>query len=220
MTTSVHKGDDLAAIFNRHQLNQQDLSVLLHIKPLNKLRQHQALRIKQENGTIQELYLAIDFTKELHVFKQNDQFTSKIFQRDVQIDTVTVHGKVGKSLFSSGYAAGLSEQLISKFLAIFHWDIDFHPLDANDTFTIVYQRYYHAGRTQAGDILAAEIVNQGKIYRAVRYVDPKGNADYYKPNGMPLFSTIIPASSDSLPITGKNIKYLITFWNAKSSSVS
>lgn len=200
LTTSVQKGDDLSAIFNRHQLNQQDLSALLHIKPLNKLRPTQALRIKQEHGNIQELYLAIDFTKELHVFKQDNQFTSKIFQRDIQTDTVTVHGKVGDSLFTSSYAAGLSEQLISKFLAIFHWDIDFHPLDTNDTFTVVYQRYYHAGRTQAGDILAAEIVNQGKIYRAVRYVDPKGNADYYKPNGMPLFSTIVPALSDRFPI--------------------
>lgn len=200
LTTSVQKGDNLTSIFNRHQLNQHDLSQLLRIKLLNKLRPAQALRIKQVQGDVQELYLAVDFTRELRVFKQDDKFTSKIFQRDVQTDSVVVHGSVGDSLFASGYAMGLSEPMISKFLAIFHWDMDFHPLEPNDTFTVIYQRYYHAGRTQAGEILAAEIVNQGKIYQAVRYVDPGGNADYYKPNGMPLFNKIVPTTGERPPI--------------------
>jgi murein DD-endopeptidase MepM/ murein hydrolase activator NlpD len=200
LTDSIQKGDDLTTIFERHQLNKNALSQLSHFKLLNKLHPTQALRIKQENGNVQELYLTIDFTKELHVIKQGNEFTSKIFYSDTQTDTVVVHGKVGNSLFSSAYAMGLSEQLTSKFLQIFHWDMDFHPLEASDTFTVVYQRYYRAGRTQAGDILAAEIVNQDKIYRAVRYVDPSGNVDYYKPNGTPLFNVIAPTEGSRLPI--------------------
>ena len=37
-----------------------------------------------------------------------------------------------------------------------------------------------------GDILAAEFVNAGKAYRAVRYVGPNGRADYYTPDGRPV----------------------------------
>ena len=200
LTDSIQKGDDLLRIFERHQLNKDALSQLSQIKLLNKLRPTQALRIKQENGNVQELYLTIDFTKELHVAKQNNTFVSKIFYSDTQTDTVVVHGKVGHSLFTSAYAMGLSEQLTSKFLEIFHWDTDFHPLESSDTFTVVYQRHYRAGRTQAGDILAAEIVNQDKIYRAVRYVDPNGNVEYYKPDGKPLFNVIMPTEGSRLPI--------------------
>jgi murein DD-endopeptidase MepM/ murein hydrolase activator NlpD len=34
-----------------------------------------------------------------------------------------------------------------------------------------------------GDIIAAEFVNQGRSYKALRYKDPKGDVDYYAPDG-------------------------------------
>ena len=37
-----------------------------------------------------------------------------------------------------------------------------------------------------GNILAAEFVNSGKTYRAVRYVGLNGRADYYTPDGRPV----------------------------------
>ena len=37
-----------------------------------------------------------------------------------------------------------------------------------------------------GEILAAEFVNDGRAYRAVRYVGPNGRPDYYTPDGRPV----------------------------------
>jgi len=37
-----------------------------------------------------------------------------------------------------------------------------------------------------GDIVAAEFVNQGRSFRAIRYTDPSGRTDYYTPDGLSL----------------------------------
>ncbi len=200
LTVLIQKGDDLASIFKRHQLNQNVLSQLSEIKQLHKLSPNRTLYINQEHGEVQELSLEIDLANKLRIFKQNGIFTSEVVPQNVNTDTVVVRGKVGNSLFASANAMGLSEQLTLKMLEIFRWDMDFHPLDAADTFTVVYQRHYQAGKTQAGDILAAEIVNRNKVYQAVRYVDPEGAVDYYKPNGTPLFNVIAETEGSRFPI--------------------
>lgn len=200
LTVLIQKDDDLTSIFKRHQLNQDALPQLSEIKQLHKLPSNHSLNIRQIHGEVEELSLDIDLTKKLRVFKQNDEFVSEVLAQDVNTDTVVVHGKVGSSLFISANAMGLSEPLVLKMLEIFRWDMDFHPLNAADTFTVIYQRHYQAGKTQAGDILAAEIVNRGKVYQAVRYVDPDGMVDYYKPNGMPLFNVIAETAGSHFPI--------------------
>lgn len=200
LTVLIQKGDDLASIFKRHQFNPNILPQLSEIKQLQKLYPNHILSIRQEHGNVQELSLNIDLTKKLRIFKTNNGFSSEVLAQDVNTDTVVVHGKVGNSLFASANAMGLSEQLVLKMLEIFRWDMDFHPLDVTDTFTVVYQRHYQAGKTQAGDILAAEIVNREKVYQAVRYVDPQGMVDYYKPNGTPLFNVIAETEGSHFPI--------------------
>ena len=47
-----------------------------------------------------------------------------------------------------------------------------------------------------GDILAAEFVNQGRSYKAVRYVDSAGIASYYSPTGKNLRKTFLRAPLD------------------------
>lgn len=200
MTVSIQKDDSLASIFKRHQLNQNILPQLSQIKQLHKLSPSHTLNIRHTQGDVQELSLELDLTRKLQVVKQNDGFTSEVVAQNINTDVVVVHGKVGNSVFTSANAMGLSESLVLKMLEIFRWDMDFHPLDAADTFTVIYQRHYQAGKTQAGDILAAEIVNKNKVYQAVRYVDPNGDADYYKPNGTPLFNVIAETEGSRFPI--------------------
>ena len=68
---------------------------------------------------------------------------------------------------------------------IFGWDIYFAlNIRRGDHFTVVYDQLYLDGKKIGnGDILAAEFVNQGQVYRAVRYEKPNGTADYYTPDG-------------------------------------
>ena len=78
------------------------------------------------------------------------------------------------SLFEDGADAGLSDPTILELAHIFGWDIDFVlDLRDGDEFVVDYERIYQDGRyLQYGDILAARFVNQGREYRAVRFVAP------------------------------------------------
>jgi murein DD-endopeptidase MepM/ murein hydrolase activator NlpD len=90
-------------------------------------------------------------------------------------------GIITSSLSEAGKKAGLSEELMDQLTHIFAWDIDFATnLHNGDRFTIVYER---GGFNGADDIVAAEFVNRGKIFRAVRYIDKEGFANYYTPEG-------------------------------------
>ena len=79
----------------------------------------------------------------------------------------------------------MSDTLIMELAGIFGWDVDFAlDIRSGDHFTLVYEELYLDGKKQRdGNILAAEFVNRGKSYRALRYVDNAGRADYYSPDG-------------------------------------
>src|SRR3546814_1799246 len=68
---------------------------------------------------------------------------------------------------------------------IFGYDIDFAlDLRDGDRFSVVYDQLYKDGKKlKDGDIVAAEFINRGHSYRAMRYVDADGNATYYTPDG-------------------------------------
>jgi murein DD-endopeptidase MepM/ murein hydrolase activator NlpD len=44
-----------------------------------------------------------------------------------------------------------------------------------------------------GDILAAEFVNQGEVFRGIRYRDPDGNSSYFSPDGRSLRQAFLRA---------------------------
>ncbi|MDQ2994003.1 MAG: M23 family metallopeptidase, partial [Pseudomonadota bacterium] len=53
-----------------------------------------------------------------------------------------------------------------------------------DSFSILFEEKFLDGqRVSTGNILAAEFINNGKAYRAVRYTDQHGVSDYYTPDG-------------------------------------
>jgi murein DD-endopeptidase MepM/ murein hydrolase activator NlpD len=68
---------------------------------------------------------------------------------------------------------------------IFGWDIDFAlDIRKGDQFTVLYEELYLDGeRIGNGDILAAEFINQGRRYQAVRYTDAGGKTDFYSLDG-------------------------------------
>jgi len=78
---------------------------------------------------------------------------------------------------------------------VFRWDVDFVlDLREGDSFRLVYEQLERDGKIVAdGDILAAEFINEGKRYRAVRYVNAEGKADFYTPEGASLRKAFLKA---------------------------
>jgi murein DD-endopeptidase MepM/ murein hydrolase activator NlpD len=60
--------------------------------------------------------------------------------------------------------------------------LDIQP---GDSFTVTYEEMSQDGKyIKDGPVSAALFVNQGREYRAIRYVDPSGVARYYSPDGL------------------------------------
>ena len=114
-------------------------------------------------------------------------------------------GIIDSSLFLAGMAAGMSDNLIMELAGIFGWDIDFVlDIRSGDHFTLVYEELYLDGHKQRdGNILAAEFVNRGKTYRAVRYVDAQKRADYYSPDGRSMRKAFIRTPVDFTRISSR-----------------
>jgi murein DD-endopeptidase MepM/ murein hydrolase activator NlpD len=87
-------------------------------------------------------------------------------------------GVIRSSLFGASDAADIPDGVASS--PTFGGDIDFHrDLRKGDRFTVAYEAYYLGGRAvRSGRVLAAEVVNQGKTFRAVHY-----GSSYYTPEG-------------------------------------
>jgi murein DD-endopeptidase MepM/ murein hydrolase activator NlpD len=85
----------------------------------------------------------------------------------------------------SAQDAGLSDNLTMEIANIFGWDIDFAlDIRKGDAFTVLYEELYLDGeKIDDGNILAAEFVNNGRTYQAVRYTDAGGHTDYYSLDG-------------------------------------
>jgi len=88
-------------------------------------------------------------------------------------------------LFIAAQKAGLPDNLTMQLADIFGWDIDFAlDIREGDQFTILYEEFYLDGeKIKNGRILAAEFVNSGKVFQAVRYAAPGKDADYYSLDG-------------------------------------
>ena len=66
-----------------------------------------------------------------------------------------------------------------------------------DTFKVLYEEKFLDGEKLGnGEILAAEFINQGEAFRAVRYVNEDGESSYYAPDGTSMRKAFLRAPLD------------------------
>jgi len=110
----------------------------------------------------------------------------------------TKSGVIRSSLFGASDAAGIPDGVAMQLADVFGGDVDFHrDLRKGDRFTVVYETYYLGGRAvRSGRVLAAEFVNQGKSFRAIRY-----GTSYYTPEGKNMRKAFLRAPLEFSRIT-------------------
>jgi murein DD-endopeptidase MepM/ murein hydrolase activator NlpD len=190
-TVTIKSGDTLAAIFSRQgissatthkiaTLNEQTRK-LRYIQPGEKIEM-----LLDEQKQLRQMKYIPDITRTLLLQRnENQSFTSKIINYQLDAYPVYREGKIDRSLFEAAANADIPEDVIMDLVSIFGWDIDFSlDIRQGDRFGIVYEELYKDDvKIRNGRILAAEFVNDGKTYRAVYYTDPSGDSDYYSPDG-------------------------------------
>ncbi len=189
---TVRSGDSLSVILNRLDLDHA-VPALLRLgsgsKPLHRLHPGQVLHIQQdEQGLRRLMFQPTPFRETSYWRMPGKAYTVGHIDLPVEHKRRSVSGTIKRTLFESGDEAGLSHSLIQELAHIFGWDIDFAlEIQKGDQFKLIWEERWAGGRhVEDGPILAAEFVNQGETYRALRYVRKDGQADYYTPDGQHL----------------------------------
>lgn len=188
---TVKSGDSLAVLFKRADIKPQQLDELMksgeEAKKLRNIYPKDTIRLlTDDDGVLQALRYDIDHKSYLMVEREQGALVAKTYNH--QIDTRQTHasGEIDSSLFLAAQEAGISQNVIMELANIFGWDIDFAlDIRKGDTFSVLYEELYRNGeKISDGDILAAEFINDGKTYRAVRYTNPQTNkSEFYTPEG-------------------------------------
>jgi murein DD-endopeptidase MepM/ murein hydrolase activator NlpD len=199
---AVKRGDNLSEIFSRIGVSAKDLIRLIkssdQSKPLINLMPGKEVGYIKDSAGLVKLSYNIDELTTLFAERNKDQPTKFDFSKEVKSVEYRQNfasGVIQDNLFSAGYKAGLSDKLIMELAGIFGWDIDFAlDIRQGDAFTFVYEEKFVEGELiGTGDILAAEFINQGDRYRAVRYTDSSGAKNYYTPNGFSMRKAFLRA---------------------------
>ncbi len=191
--------DTLGSIFKRMALDQADLAAIRQLpgirQSLDYLKPGDAIQVTQSEGSLKELTRRVSETKTLHVVRDEAGFAAKVTEIPVQMRVRTAAATIDSSLFQAAESAQISDFVALKLANIFAWDIDFVlDIREGDRFTAVYEQIYQDGKyLRDGDVLAAEFVNGGKVYRAVRFIDETGAIGYYSPEGKPMRKAFLRA---------------------------
>jgi len=144
------------------------------------------------NGLMTLNYDLGDF-KTLSIEADGGDFKSRIEERPIVVRHRYASGRIKHSLFGSARRIGVNDKIVTQLVSIFGWDIDFAlDLRRGDHFTLIYEELYSGDRkVGTGDVIAAEFVNYGIVYRAIRHADENGNVEYFTPEGTSLRGTFL-----------------------------
>ena len=207
---TVRSGDSLAKIFARMGLTANLLHRITHSSPeakaLAKIRPGQKLRVHLDDSSeLLELVLQRTPVESLCITAEDGGFAARVEVKELEVRTTQSSGIITNSLYESALEAGLPDALIMDLANIFGWDIDFAlEIRKGDSFSLVYEESYLEGEKYGnGAILAAEFVNRGKTFRAVRYEDDEGHVDYFSPDGKSMRKSFLRAPVDFRRISSR-----------------
>lgn len=187
----VKSGDNLARLFKRANLKPVQLDELMNsgkaVKTLTHIFPKDTIRIlSDKNGELQALRYDINHKSYLMVEREHGALVAKTYNHQLETREAHAKGVITSSLYLAAQEAGISQNIIMELASVFGWDIDFAlDIRKGDSFTVLYEEIYRNGeKISDGDILAAEFINNGKAYRAVRYTNPQtNNSEFYTPDG-------------------------------------
>lgn len=186
----IQQGDNLAAIFKDHGIPPAVLHGIVNssdeARSLASIRPGQLLRLRlSADKHLTALELERSRVETLRIEIDDDTYQTERLNKEVDVRLASAAGMIESSLFIDGQKAGLSDRTIMELANIFGWDIDFAlEIRAGDEFRVVYEQHFLDGeKLRDGPILAAEFLNRGESFRAVRYENLDGDVAYYDDEG-------------------------------------
>ncbi|MCX7974240.1 MAG: M23 family metallopeptidase [Candidatus Aminicenantes bacterium] len=181
---------DLLIPFFPFQLINEIIAAAKPVYNLNRIRAGHDLVIKTSNqGDFYSLTYEIDPGQFLEIKKETNGLKASLQSPPLETRLSFLTGEINESLIEAINQLGERDSLALSLAEIFAWEIDFYlDLRAGDIFAFIFEKKYLQGEFIGyGDILAAQIINQGKKYQAYRFRHPKtGKIDYFDAEGKSL----------------------------------
>lgn len=195
----VNRNDTMDQLFRRFELNLGDLAALRGLPELrsqvDRLKPGELLKFMHRGGELVGLERKISDSETLKVTRDSNGFSTDVLENPLEVRTHSASATINSSLFQAAADAKLSDRIAFDLAEIFQYDIDFVlDIQQGDRFSVVYEEIFQDGKPlRNGNILAAKFVNNGREYRAVRYVDSNLRGEYFTPDGRSLRKSFIRA---------------------------
>jgi murein DD-endopeptidase MepM/ murein hydrolase activator NlpD len=184
------RSDTFAVLLDRLGVEDSDAERLLRSgagqRALRALRPGTTVQAKTGiDGELRSLWFLSGRDTLLSVERLGEQFQASEQQAELSHQVLMKSGEIRSSLFAATDEAGVPDGVAVQIAEIFAGDVDFHrDLRRGDRFEVVYEMFHYEGReAKLGRVLAAEFVNQNKVYRALWFQDTQGKGGYYTPEG-------------------------------------
>lgn len=150
-----------------------------------RLRSGTEIRVVRRHSGAQpyRIDVAIDRDRMVRLERARRRWDSSLVEFVATTDTVFVAGEISTSLWTAivgheqlrGVPANDRRQMVGRLDRVFQWQIDFsRQIREGDTYRFVLERERRPdGSMRSGTLLAAELVNAGRSYRAIRF-EPEG----------------------------------------------
>jgi len=113
------------------------------------------------------------------VFDFDDPIKVSLGKKPVQLQTKTVSGRIESSLWDTLTEQELDMELAIKLSEIYAWAIDFHHLQKEDTFRVIFEEIFVEKKPIGiGQILAARFDHKDKNFYAF-YFEQNAHGSYY-----------------------------------------
>ncbi len=196
---TVHKGETVAAIFEKHHLDIGELFRMRQASAgIHRLRdisvgRPYTITLDPDNNVLSLAY-HINDDEILRIVRSDPGYRADKVPIEYERRVGTLGGVVESNLVSSLPEGGASALLAIELSDIFSWDVDFNTdFRKGDTFRLlVEERWLDGEFRKYGDILAAELSVDGRLYRAYRY-DTGIRTDYFDEDGKSLRKAFLKA---------------------------
>lgn len=209
-TVVVKPGETLSQIFDSLGLGYHDMHRVLssprNAATLRKLHPGDQLDfLLNDDGTLRALRFDRDDDARVTLRVAGEGTVAVVEARPAERRTHIAYGEIEDSLFGAGAHAGMKAQDVLALANVFKYDIDFaQDLRVGDHFTVIYDDVWRDGEyVHAGNIIAAEFVNQGRRYTAYRFQKPDGGVAYYSEEGRPLQNSFLRTPVDFTRISSR-----------------
>lgn len=196
----VGAGDTLDGLFRDTRLSLVDLAEIMQLDEarnnLRMLRPGDVLQVRHDGGAVQSIHRDIDIGSRFEITRGETGFEANVVDLPLEQRIVTASGRINSSLFEAAQESRVSEKLIMKVAEVFEYDIDFvRDIGQGDEFSLVYEELWRDGtKLGEGDVLAAEFVNRGARYTAIRYQESDSSRpEYYNHEGQPMRKAFLRA---------------------------